>query len=325
MAEHEYRLSGDGGAFPSQALIAAIDEFASAERYSSRRDQILREIKNQPFSVDLVFQSAERTYGYTSDDRFRDGLTMLATIKDTTHLVSLQMPSNYNDQLRGSDPSSELPVTLVVIKWNSVSDAFQALFALDLPEVVPTDDDPVEDPPAPPPEDEGLSDAFQDLIEPDDPEVVPTDDDPAEDPPTPSPEDLSGKDDSPPEEDAEVPSPPDAPPADPIPPVEPSSSNVVDLTDSLQVPDPSTDVSTDPTDPPATDIEDDRLTMNSMLFELTNGSTPLAARSLAEFIGYKHDVDPDIVDLLIRSPSPLDERLPQLGEKVCSPHLFCAR
>jgi len=316
MAEHEYKLNDDGGAFPSQALIAALDEFASAERYSSRRDQILREIKNQPFSIDLVFQSAERTYGYTSDDRFRDGLTVLATIKDTTHLVSLQMPADYNDQLRGTDPSSQLPATLVVIKWNSVSDAFQALFALDVPEGAAPDDDPVEDPPAPSPEDEGLSAEFQALIEPDVPEDAPTHDDPVDDPSAPSPEDedLSGEDDSPavpveepaisedsppPEEDAEAPPPPYPPPTDSLPPAEPSSSSVVDLTDSLQVPDPAADVSTKPTDPPATDIEDDTLTMNSMLFELTNGSTPLAGRSLAEFIGYKFDVDPDIVDRAI--------------------------
>ena len=143
MAEHEYKLSDDGGAFPSQALIEALDEFVSVERYSSRRDQILREIKNQPFTLDLVFQSAERTYGYTSDDRFRDGLTVLATINNTTHLVSLQMPSDYNDQLRSAAPSSPLPVTLVVIKWNSVSEAFQALFALDVPLGAALEDDPV--------------------------------------------------------------------------------------------------------------------------------------------------------------------------------------
>ena len=280
MAEHEYKLNDDGGAFPGQALIAALDEFASAERYSSRRDQILREIKNKPFSIDLVFQSAERTYGYTSDDRFRDGLTVLATIKGATHLVSLQMPSDYNDQLLSTAPSSQLPVTLVVIKWNSVSDAFQALFALDVPEGVPTHDDPVKDPPAPSPEGEDISG------EDDSPALL------VEEP-------AISQDSPPPQEDIEVPSPPDPPPVDPVPPAEPSRSNVVDLTDSLQVPDPAADVSTEPTDPPATDIEDDTLTINSMLFELTNGSTPLSGRSLAEFIGYKLDVDPDIADRAI--------------------------
>ncbi|MDP7205150.1 MAG: hypothetical protein QGH11_06270, partial [Pirellulaceae bacterium] len=292
MAEHEYQLASDGGAFPGRDLIAALDEFVTAERYSSRRDQILREIKNRPFSVNLVFQSAERTYGYTSDARFRDGMTVRATVKDTSHLVSLQMPSDSNDRLRSAAPSTPLTVALIVTKWNSVSGAFQALFALDLPHGKAAPEEPVDAPPTPAPSEDVPS-----RLEPESTDDTAVPEEPVEPPIAPSidEDELPAEEDTP--SDPALAPPADEPTSHPAsPPHPPAPSGIVDLTENLHAPGPDTGSSTPSVDPAPAEEGDDSLTINSMLFELTNGTTPLAARSLSEFIGYKLDVDPDVVD-----------------------------
>ncbi len=292
MAEHEYQLTGDGCAFPGESLITALDEFVSTERYSSRRDQILRKIKNQPFRVDLVFHSAERTYGYTSDDRFRGGLTVLAAIKDTSHLVSLQMPSASNDQLASAAHATPLSVTLIVTKWNSVSEAFLALFALDVPHQGVDQEQPVDAPPSP------TADVAASR-ESDLPEDTPVPDYPVDPPSEPSPDDTdppAAKQNPPPPTDTAAADEDDSPPASPTPSIAPSDSSVIDLTENLHVPRPDAVPSTPPVDSPPADVDDEALTVNSKLLEQTNGTTPLSARSLSEFIGYKLDIDPDVVD-----------------------------
>jgi hypothetical protein len=272
MAEHDYKLTDTGGAFSSEDLVTSLDAFAAEGTYSSRRGQVLREIKNRPFAVDLVFQSTDRTYGYTNDDRFRDGQTIMATVAGTSHLVSLQMPSDYNDQLRDSSPATRIPVTLLINKWNSVSDAFQGHFALDLPgssepeehagdDPEPGDEGPGEESDPAPPEPVG------DVIEQEEDPAPPQD--PASDRATPEPE-----------------------PSDPAPPEELTNTGVVDLTDNLRV--------------PASRAEDEEQsdvisTANSMLFELTSSTMPLTSRSISDYIGYKLNVDPDVVDRVIMS------------------------
>ena len=71
MPERPYILQESGKAFPADTLVAALDEFSAEDRYSSRRDQILREIRDRPFTATVLFLASDRTYGYTTDDRFR--------------------------------------------------------------------------------------------------------------------------------------------------------------------------------------------------------------------------------------------------------------
>lgn len=271
MPERPYILQASGAAFPADQLAAALDEFSAEDRYSSRRDQIIREIRDRPFTGTVLFLASDRTYGYTTDDRFRDGQTLLATLEGSNHKLSLQMPAVFNKQLSNSQENDPIRIALLITKWNSVSAAFEGQSALDLPDSPPPDDSqgPQTELPA-----KNHESASSDALPGGD---VQADTDP-------STETLSSET-----------------------PVKPVIEEVPDPTVENETPDPlpRTPPQSPPT-PPLADKADEDLAehhrvLESLHLELVTGTKPLSASSLAEYIGLKSGVDMDVVERLISS------------------------
>lgn len=271
MPERPYILQESGKAFPADTLVAALDEFSAEDRYSSRRDQILREIRDRPFAATVLFLASDRTYGYTTDDRFRDGQTLSATLEGSDHRLSLQMPAALNKQLSASQDRAPIRVAFLITKWNSVSAAFEGQAALDLP-----------DPPSP--------DEF-----------------PTSEKELPARKKKSPSGDTP--ADAEVPAALD-PPTEAISselPAEPVAEDAPDLTVEDETPSPPPSPLPEtlpvpaPTDPPGEDLEEHERVLESLHLELVTGTKPLAASSLASYIGLKSGIDEDVVERVISS------------------------
>ncbi len=271
MPERPYILQASGSAFPADKLLAALDEFLAEDRYSSRRDQIIREIRDRPFTATVLFLASDRTYGYTTDDRFRDGQTLLATLEGSNHRLSLQMPAVLNKQLSNSQENNPIRVTLLITKWNSVSAAFEGNCALDLPDSPSPDDSQGPETELPAKNNESVS---SDALPGDDVQAA-TD---------PSTETLS----------AEVP-------------VKPVVEEVPDPTVENETPDPLPPTPTQsPPAPPLADKADEDLAehhrvLESLHLELITGTKPLSASSLAKYIGLKSGVDMDVVERAISS------------------------
>ena len=88
-----------GAPLEHTALVAVFDQFAALDRYSHQRDEILEQLLGVTYLCELEFGSSERTYGYTPDDRFRDGRTVIGLLKGSAHKVSMQMPADQNDRV----------------------------------------------------------------------------------------------------------------------------------------------------------------------------------------------------------------------------------
>lgn len=271
MSERPYILQDSGAAFPAGDLVDALDEFAAEERYSSRRDQILREIRDRPFLATILFQASDRTYGYTTDDRFRDGQTLDATLEGSSHRLSLQMPATLNEKLHNSRENDPIRVNLLITKWNSVSAAFEGQCALDLLDTpAPAD---VQEP------ERDRSSKNQDA-----PSSTAPSGEEAETAPDPPEEAISSET-----------------PVDPV--IEEHPDLAIDRDTPVPLPPP---LAEDTPDPPRAesayeDLAEHKRALKSLHLELTTGTTPLAASSLAKYIGLKSGIDVDVVERLISS------------------------
>ena len=107
------------------ALVAVFDQFAAMDRYSHQRDELLEQLVGQTYACEVEFVSSERTYGYTPDDRFRNGRTVIGLLKGSSHKVSLQMPSDQNDRVEGFGSGDAVPQVAVFMSWSSIYDRFE--------------------------------------------------------------------------------------------------------------------------------------------------------------------------------------------------------
>jgi hypothetical protein len=107
------------------ALVAVFDQFAAMDRYSHQRDEILDQLVDHTYACEIEFGSSERTYGYTPDDRFRDGRTVIGILKGSSHKVSLQMPSDQNDRVEGFGSGDTVQQAAVFMSWSSIYDRFE--------------------------------------------------------------------------------------------------------------------------------------------------------------------------------------------------------
>ena len=271
MSERPYILHASGAAFPADHLVAALDDFSTEDRYSSRRDQILREIRDRPFTATVLFLTSDRTYGYTTDDRFRDGQTLSATLEESSHRLSLQMPAALNKQLSNSQENDPIQIAFLITKWNSVSAAFEGQCALDLPDTPSPDDVPAPERELPPGIQKSASSS------------------------TPASEDIQAASDSSTETiSSETP-------------VEPAIEAAPDLTvedeTPIPLPSPLPEAAPEPplANPPDDDVAEHERALESLHLELVTGTKPLAASSLASYIGLKSGIDVDVVERVISS------------------------
>jgi hypothetical protein len=285
MNEHNYILTDAGDPFSGQDLIQALDSFAAEGAYSSKRDQVLREIKGRPFSVQLKYESADRTYGYITDERLGDGKTITGTVEDSPHLLAVQMPAIETDRIAKLSPGAALPVTILVTKWNSVSSAFESQFAFDLPDgsgrtgrdAVEAQQSSQQDSPR-----KGQAESTTDV---DSPVHMPGE-----------PPDAVAEEEA--EDDAEAPGSASSEAAVPAAPVPPPDD---DETSTESVDESQSDSELPSAEEPVASAGGDNSQALELLHEITHGSTPLASWFLAEYIAATIGINPEIVDASIKT------------------------
>ena len=106
-------------------MLAVFDQFAAMDRYSHQRDEILEQLLGVTYLCEVEFGSSERTYGYTPDDRFRDGRTVIGLLKGSAHKVSMQMPVDQNDRVEELTSGDMLQQVAVFMSWSSIYDRFE--------------------------------------------------------------------------------------------------------------------------------------------------------------------------------------------------------
>ena len=107
------------------ALLAVLDQFAALDRYSRQREEILGQLSGLHYACETEFKSSERTYGYTPDERFRDGRTVIGQLSGSQHQVSIQMPAAANDQIEAMRTGETLSQVCLFVKWSSIYDRFE--------------------------------------------------------------------------------------------------------------------------------------------------------------------------------------------------------
>ena len=122
---------------PQTTLVESLDHYHSLERvdYSARRETI-QSIVNETFLVDVCYEAHEPAYAYNTDQRFRNGQSLMGVIAGTSHKVTVQLPRERNDEINACAKDDVLQVVLSPIKWEGVYDRLSCLAVLDVEPVV---------------------------------------------------------------------------------------------------------------------------------------------------------------------------------------------
>lgn len=119
--------SNPGVPSPHADLVAVLDEFANLDRYSRQREEVLKQLVDMIYACEIQFVSSERTYGYTPDDRFRDGRTVIGSLAGSTHAVSIQMPASQNDEVESWGSGDVTVQAGRFVKWSSIYDRVELI------------------------------------------------------------------------------------------------------------------------------------------------------------------------------------------------------
>ena len=114
-----------GSPLDHAALLAVLDQFAALDRYNRQRDEILDQLADAHYTCEIDFDSSERTYGYTPDDRFRDGRTVIGRLSGSEHMVSIQMPADKSKQIESMRSGDSFEQLSLFVKWSSIYDRFE--------------------------------------------------------------------------------------------------------------------------------------------------------------------------------------------------------
>ena len=121
---------------PQTTLVNTLDEYHSLDRFDSSRRDIIKEIVDEVFLVDIAYKSYERTYAYNADTRFRDGRSVYGSIANSEHQLAVQLPADMNEIVTQCSPGETIQVVLSPIKWDSAYDRLACIAVLDVEPVV---------------------------------------------------------------------------------------------------------------------------------------------------------------------------------------------
>ena len=102
------------------ALVGIVGQIATADRYSREREQIIERNSEQPFQCAVEITRAERTYTYTPDERFRQGRTVTGKLQGTDCEVTVELPSERNDEIDALEAGSLISADCKLLKWNTI-------------------------------------------------------------------------------------------------------------------------------------------------------------------------------------------------------------
>ena len=121
---------------PQTTLVESLDHYHSLDRFDSARRETIQSIVNETFLVDLCYEAHEPAYAYNTDQRFRNGQSLMGVIAGTSHKVTVQLPRERNDEINACAKDDVLQVVLSPIKWEGVYDRLSCLAVLDVEPVV---------------------------------------------------------------------------------------------------------------------------------------------------------------------------------------------
>jgi hypothetical protein len=107
------------------ALVGIVGQIATADRYSREREQIIEQNSEQPFQCAVEITRSERTYTYTPDERFRKGRTVTGKLQGTDCEVTVELPSDRNDEIDALKPGSLIQANCKLLKWNTIYDRLE--------------------------------------------------------------------------------------------------------------------------------------------------------------------------------------------------------
>ena len=121
---------------PQTTLVESLDLYHSLDRFDSARRETLKSIVNETFLVDVCYESHEPAYAYNADQRFRNGQSLMGVIAGTSHKVTVQLPSERNDEISECAKDDVVQVVLSPIKWDGVYDRLSCIAVLVVEPVV---------------------------------------------------------------------------------------------------------------------------------------------------------------------------------------------
>ena len=106
-------------------LLAIVGQLVSAKKYGPEREQVLKDHAARSFACVLEIEKVERTYAYSSDERFRNGRTVTGTISGTQCKAKIQLPEERNDEVDTLDSGTRLSADCLLLKWDNIYDRLE--------------------------------------------------------------------------------------------------------------------------------------------------------------------------------------------------------
>ena len=106
-------------------FLAIAGQLVSAKKYGPEREQIIKDRAEQSFQCMLEIEKVERTYAYSSDERFRNGRTVIGVISGTECKVKLQLPEERNDEVDALDSGTTFSADCMLLKWDNIYDRLE--------------------------------------------------------------------------------------------------------------------------------------------------------------------------------------------------------
>ncbi|MEE8452131.1 MAG: hypothetical protein V3R99_09460 [Thermoguttaceae bacterium] len=114
------------GPIAGRAELATIAEsILAAGRFGFERERIVEENMERTFACAIGISKIDRTYSYASDDRLRNGRTIIGRIEGTDCEASLLTPQSRNGEIDALDVRGTVETRCVLLKWNTIYDRLE--------------------------------------------------------------------------------------------------------------------------------------------------------------------------------------------------------
>jgi len=121
-AEDLHPAAASGG---EADLVSIAESILAASRFGFERERIVEENIDSAFACAIRISKVDRTYSYSSDDRFRNGRTVVGRIEGTECEASLLTPQSRNEEIDALDSGQTLEAQCVLLKWNTIYDRLE--------------------------------------------------------------------------------------------------------------------------------------------------------------------------------------------------------
>ncbi len=103
---------------PGEDITSLLEQFASADRFSNERDNLLTANQDRVFQVSIDVEDISRSYGYFEDKRLVDGRTVTGKLVGTDLAVSIRVFASRNEQVDSAGEASVFEANGKPTKWD---------------------------------------------------------------------------------------------------------------------------------------------------------------------------------------------------------------